>query len=80
MFLVFATLMGVCVIRAWVRGSWRYVAATAVLFGLASAFVVVNDGWYGAGWGENGVSMNLLVGGAMLASAAAGVVLQRRSR
>jgi len=79
-FIVFATLMGVCIVLAWVRGSWRYVAATAVLIGLAAAFVVVNDGWYGYGWGEDGVTMNLVVGGAMLASAAAGVILQRQSR
>lgn len=80
MFLVFATLMGVCLILAWVRGSWRYVAATAVLIGLAAAFVVVNDGWYGHGWGADGVTMNPVVGGAMLASAAAGVLRQRRGR
>lgn len=78
MFFLFATLMGILMVLGWVRGSWRYVMAVAALFGLAAVFAVPNDGWYGAGWGENGVCINLLAGGVMLAGPAAGVVLHRR--
>jgi hypothetical protein len=39
---------------AVIVGRWSFVGITVLLVGSIAAYLVVNDGWYGAGWGEFG--------------------------
>ncbi len=58
-------------------GRWWVVAiAVATCVGVA-VFLVANDGWYGSGWGDFGVAMNVTVGFLTVAAAAAGVASRR---
>ena len=45
-----------------------------------TVFLIVNDGWYGAGWGDFGVEFNLLVAALSVLGAAAGVALRKGTR
>ena len=51
---------------------WTVLAAIAVWAGIA-VFLIVNDGWHGAGWGDGGILLNVTVAVATVISAAAGV-------
>ena len=43
-------------------------------------FLVLNNGWYGAGWGDGGIAWNVLVACLTVAGAAAGVAAGRSLR
>jgi hypothetical protein len=47
-------------------------AAIGVWVGIA-VFLVYNDGWYGAGWGDFGILLNVIVAVLTVLGAAAGV-------
>lgn len=51
---------------------WAAVAAIGVWAGIA-VFLVVNDGWYGHGWGDGGILLNVIVAVLTVLAAAAGV-------
>ena len=55
---------------------WAIALAVATCVGVA-AFLLANDGWYGNGWGDFGVELNVLVGCLTVAAAAAGVAARR---
>ena len=56
-----------------VAGRWWTVLAAIVLWGAIALFLVVNDGWYGAGWGDFGTLLNVIAAVLTVAAAAAGV-------
>jgi hypothetical protein len=58
---------------------WVVVAALATWAGLA-AFLYENNGWHGAGWGDFGIALNVIVAGATIAAAALGVGFRRLYR
>ena len=56
-----------------IAGRWWIVpAAIGVWVGIA-VFLVVNDGWYGAGWGDVGILLNVIAAVLTVLGAAAGV-------
>ena len=55
---------------------WVVLAAVAVWVGIA-LFLVANDGWYGAGWGEFGVLYTSLSAGVTIWGAIVAVVIRR---
>lgn len=59
-------------------GSWHYFALVLGVLSAAAVFVILNDGWYGAGWGEMGVELNLAAAAAILLGTAGGVGLRKR--
>lgn len=66
-FLAAGLLAGLLIGRWWV-----VLAVLAVEFGLA-AYLYVNNGWSGAGWGDFGIALNVLVAAATVLGAALGV-------
>lgn len=61
-------------------GTWWFLIAPVVVSAGVTVFLVVNDGWYGAGWGDFGVEFNLLVAVLSVLGAAAGVALRKGTR
>jgi hypothetical protein len=46
--------LGASVVVAVITARWALVALTLALEGAISVYLVANDAWYGAGWGEFG--------------------------
>jgi hypothetical protein len=61
-------------------GRWSSVAITVGVVGAITVYLVVNDGWYGNGWGEFGVAFNVVVGVLAIAAAVLGVALSKTLR
>jgi hypothetical protein len=55
---------------------WVVLAATATWLALA-AFLYLNNGWFGAGWGDFGIAFNVIIAGATIIAAAVGVGVRR---
>ena len=58
---------------------WAAIAAALGWTGLA-IFLIVNNGWYGAGWGDGGILLNVLSAAATVGGAAIGVAVRRLTR
>lgn len=58
-------------------GTWWLLAAPVVVSAGVTGFLIINDGWYGAGWGDFGVEFNLLVAALSVLGAAAGVAFRK---
>jgi hypothetical protein len=61
-------------------GNWWFLIAPVVFSAGMAIFLIANDGWYGAGWGEFGVELNLLVAALSVVGAATGVALRKGAR
>jgi hypothetical protein len=72
--------LATAVVLAVITARWALVALTLALEGAISVYLVANDGWYGAGWGEFDVALNAVVERLLLAAAALGVALRKQSR
>ncbi len=67
----------VFVVLGYVIGRWWIVTlAVGTCLGVA-VFLVANNGWYGDGWGDFGVALNVIVGCLTVALAAVGVAARR---
>lgn len=67
-------------LAALVLGRWWVpILALATWIGIA-VFLVANDGWHGAGWGEFGVAWNVLVAILTVAGAVIGVATNHLAR
>jgi hypothetical protein len=56
------------------------VAVPIVISAGAAVFVSANNGWYGYGWGDGGVELNVLAVVLCVLGAAAGVALGKIAR
>jgi hypothetical protein len=59
-----------------VIGRWWVVATALVTWIGLAIFLYVNDGWYGAGWGDFGIALNVISAAATVIGAALGVGLR----
>jgi hypothetical protein len=62
----------------WSR-RWSFVAATLMICAAVAAFLWINDGWYGAGWGDFGVAYNVIAGALVIIGVVVGVSVGRAS-
>ncbi len=74
--MVLVVLPAAFVLAGLVIGRWWVVA-----FGLASrgglaVFLDVNKGWYGHGWGDGGIAINMIAAAATVLGAVLGVGLR----
>ncbi len=67
-------------ILGYVVGRWWMVAMAVVTCVGIAVFLVGNNGWYGHGWGDFGIALNVLVGFLTVLFAAAGVAIRRAGR
>lgn len=58
-------------------GRWWVVLAAFLTWLALGAFLVENNGWYGAGWGDFGIAFNVIAAIATVVAAAVGVGVQR---
>lgn len=58
-------------------GQWWALTVPVVLWSGIAVFLVINDGWYGAGWGDFGIAFNVTAAALSVLLAAAGVALRR---
>jgi hypothetical protein len=65
-----------CMLGLIIGRWWVVLAAVGVWAGIA-LFLVVNDGWHGAGWGDGGILLNVSVAASTVLAAAAGVFARR---
>jgi hypothetical protein len=56
----------------WAR-RWSFVAATIGLCSAIGIALWINDGWFGAGWGEFGVTCNVIAATLVILAVALGV-------
>jgi hypothetical protein len=61
-------------------GRWWALLVPVVLWGGIALFLVINDGWYGAGWGDFGIALNVITAILSVLLAAAGVGLRGNMR
>lgn len=66
-----------CGVVGLVVGRWKALAVPLVVWCGLAVFLVLNDGWYGNGWGEYGVEWNVVVAAITVATTAIGVALRR---
>jgi hypothetical protein len=58
-------------------GRWWVVAAAVGVVGAVAFFLVLNDGWYGAGWGDFGIALNVVMGALTVVLAVVGVAVSK---
>ena len=61
-------------------GRWWALLVPVVLWAGIALFLLVNDGWYGAGWGDFGIALNVITAILSVLLAAAGVGLRAPGR
>ena len=66
-----------CGIVGLLIGRWRAILVPIVLWAGIAIFLVLNDGWYGDGWGDFGVALNVIAAFLSLLAAAVGVGVRR---
>lgn len=54
--------------------TWRYLAGLAAFIAVAAVLLSLGGGWYGEGWGEFGIELNLLFAASVIGGATAGVI------
>ncbi|MGI8726896.1 MAG: hypothetical protein ACR2K6_04365 [Solirubrobacterales bacterium] len=67
----------------FVWSTWKAPLVVAATLALVAVFLVINDGWYGAGWGEFGIQLNLMFAASVQLGVTLGTFaakLSRRSR
>ena len=57
-------------------GRWWIVPVAATCCVGVAVLLVANNGWYGHGWGDFGVGLNVFVGCLTVAAAAVGVAMR----
>ncbi len=62
-----------CAMLGLVVGRWRVLIVPGVVWSGLAVFLVLNNGFYGHGWGEFGVAWSVLVAGMTFAATAVGV-------
>jgi hypothetical protein len=67
-------LLGLLFRRWWVVG-----LAVATWIGIA-VYLRLNNGWYGAGWGEGGIALNVFVAGLTVLASAIGPAIRSSLR
>jgi hypothetical protein len=60
-------------------GRWWVVFSAAATWIVLAVFLYVNDGWYGAGWGDFGIAFNVMAAVATVVGSAVGVGLRQLS-
>lgn len=61
-------------------GRWWVVLSAVGTWIALAVYLYVNNGWYGAGWGDFGIAFNVMAAAATVAGAALGVTVRRLSR
>ena len=61
-------------------GRWWAILIPVVLWAGIALFLVINGGWYGAGWGDYGIALNVITAILSVLLAAAGVGLRASLR
>jgi hypothetical protein len=62
-----------------VIGRWWVVLAALATWGVLAGFLYVNNGWYGAGWGDFGIAFNVMAAVATVVGSIVGVGARRLS-
>jgi hypothetical protein len=58
-------------------GRWLVVALAMLTWIGIALFLLVNDGWYGAGWGDFGIEFNMIVAFLTVLAATVGVLTRK---
>jgi hypothetical protein len=74
---VFAALIVIPIVVGFLVGRWWFLLALGVIWLGIAIFLVVNDGWRGAGWGDFGVALNVIAALVTFGGAALGIALRR---
>jgi len=77
------SLLGIaaaCGLLGLLVGRWWALIVPVMLWSAIALFLVINDGWYGAGWGDFGIASNVIAAALSVLLAAVGVALRRLSR
>jgi hypothetical protein len=60
-------------------GHWAVVFAAVLTWGGIGLYLVINDGWYGSGWGDFGVMFSIASAVGSIGGSALGVAARRVS-
>ena len=68
------------VVAGFVIGRWWVVLGAVATWVALAIYLYVNNGWFGAGWGEFGIAYNVVAAAATIYGAAIGVALRSAAR
>jgi hypothetical protein len=74
---VFAALIVIPIVVGFLVGRWWLLLALGGIWLAIAIFLVVNDGWHGAGWGDFGIALNVIAALVTFGGAAFGIALRR---
>jgi hypothetical protein len=74
---VVAALIVIPIVVGFLVGRWWLLLALGVTFLAIAIFLLVNDGWHGAGWGDFGIALNVIAALVIFGGAALGIALRR---
>ena len=69
-----------CGVIGLLGGRWWALLVPVARWAGIALFLVINDGWYGAGWGDFGIAFNVITAILSVLLAAAGVGLRASIR
>ena len=75
--LIFVLSLAVPVVAGFVIGRWRFLLVVLGIWLGTAIFLRENNGWYGAGWGDPGVLLNVIWALLTFGLAALGVGLRK---
>lgn len=62
---------------AWIVGRWWVALVPGAIWTAAAVYLTLNDGWYGNGWGDGGVELNVANAFASFLAVALGLFTHR---
>jgi hypothetical protein len=75
--LIFVLSLAVPVVAGFVIGRWRFLLVVLGIWLGIAIFLRENNGWYGAGWGDGGILLNVIWALLTFGLAALGVGLRK---
>jgi hypothetical protein len=78
--LIFVLSLAVPVVAGFVIGRWRFLLVVLGIWLGIAIFLRENNGWYGAGWGDGGILLNVIWALLTFGLAALGVGLCKATR
>ncbi len=76
--MVLGWIVVACAAAGFAVGGWNALLFPAVVWIAIALFLVLNDGWYGSGWGDGGVIGHVVI--AILSFALTGIGVHVRQR
>ena len=69
-----------CALAGLAIGRWIALLLPVIVWAGIATFLILNDGWYGHGWGDNGIALNAIAAILSVLATAAGIGVRQALR